>query len=135
MGARLLLDCCQAVPNMPVDVRSMGADWIVASAHKMCGPTGIGFLWGRSARRRLLCCCSAAGVLPGGRLQVRHCFLALTRYWSRPLLLLLECSACLSCPYAVRTSGQPRTVQVACALLHMPATGCGLDVYKLNTPH
>lgn len=46
-GAKLLLDCCQSVPNMPVDVRALGADWIVASSHKMCGPTGIGFLWGR----------------------------------------------------------------------------------------
>lgn len=36
-----------AVPNMPVDVQSLGADFIVASSHKMCGPTGIGFLWGR----------------------------------------------------------------------------------------
>ncbi|KAK9840604.1 hypothetical protein WJX81_003960 [Elliptochloris bilobata] len=35
VGARLLLDCCQSVPNMPVDVQAMGADWIVASAHKM----------------------------------------------------------------------------------------------------
>ncbi|KAL4447986.1 hypothetical protein ABPG75_005205 [Micractinium tetrahymenae] len=47
VGARLLLDCCQSVPNMPVDVQSLGADFIVASSHKMCGPTGIGFLWGR----------------------------------------------------------------------------------------
>ncbi|KAL6767434.1 SUFS1 [Auxenochlorella protothecoides x Auxenochlorella symbiontica] len=47
VGARVLLDCCQSVPNMPVDVGRLGADWIVASAHKMCGPTGIGFLWGR----------------------------------------------------------------------------------------
>lgn len=49
VGARVLLDCCQSVPNMPVDVGRLGADWIVASAHKMCGPTGIGFLWGRQA--------------------------------------------------------------------------------------
>ena len=47
VGARLLLDCSQSVPNMPVDVQSLGADWIVATGHKMCGPTGIGFLWGR----------------------------------------------------------------------------------------
>ncbi|KAL4859715.1 Cysteine desulfurase 1 [Chlorella vulgaris] len=47
VGAKLLLDCCQSVPNMPVDVQSLGADFIVASSHKMCGPTGIGFLWGR----------------------------------------------------------------------------------------
>lgn len=46
-GARVLLDCCQSVPNMPVDVQALGVDWIVASSHKMCGPTGIGFLWGR----------------------------------------------------------------------------------------
>lgn len=47
VGAKVLLDCCQSVPNMPMDVQRLGADWIVASSHKMCGPTGIGFLWGR----------------------------------------------------------------------------------------
>lgn len=46
-GAKVLLDACQSVPHMPVDVQALGVDWIVASAHKMCGPTGIGFLWGR----------------------------------------------------------------------------------------
>lgn len=47
VGAKLLLDCCQSVPHMPMDVRSLGADWIVASSHKFCGPSGVGFLWGR----------------------------------------------------------------------------------------
>jgi cysteine desulfurase/selenocysteine lyase len=47
VGGKLLVDACQSVPNMPVDVQQLGADWVVASAHKMCGPTGIGFLWGR----------------------------------------------------------------------------------------
>ncbi|CAM9220506.1 unnamed protein product, partial [Phaeothamnion confervicola] len=46
-GARVLLDGCQSVPNMPVDVQLLGVDWLAASGHKMCGPTGIGFLWGR----------------------------------------------------------------------------------------
>ncbi len=46
-GAKVMLDCCQSVPNMPMNVNLLGADWIVASSHKMCGPTGIGFLWGR----------------------------------------------------------------------------------------
>ena len=41
-----MLDACQSVPHMPVDVQALGVDWIVASGHKMCGPTGIGFLWG-----------------------------------------------------------------------------------------
>jgi cysteine desulfurase/selenocysteine lyase len=47
-GARVMLDACQSVPHMPVDVQALGVDWIVASGHKMCGPTGIGFLWGDS---------------------------------------------------------------------------------------
>ena len=46
VGAKVLLDACQSVPNMPVDVQTLGADWIVASGHKMCGPSGVGFLWG-----------------------------------------------------------------------------------------
>lgn len=47
-GALVLVDACQSVPHMPVDVTALGADWLVASAHKMCGPTGVGFLWGRT---------------------------------------------------------------------------------------
>lgn len=44
-GAKLLLDACQSVPHMKVDVQTLGADFLVASGHKMCAPTGIGFLW------------------------------------------------------------------------------------------
>ena len=44
-GAKLLLDACQSVPHMPVDVQALGADFVVASGHKMCAPTGVGFLW------------------------------------------------------------------------------------------
>jgi cysteine desulfurase/selenocysteine lyase len=47
VGAKLLLDACQSVPHVPTDVSSLGADFLVASGHKMCGPTGIGFLWAR----------------------------------------------------------------------------------------
>jgi len=47
LGAVLMLDACQSVPHMPVDVDALGCDFLVASGHKMCGPTGIGFLWGR----------------------------------------------------------------------------------------
>jgi cysteine desulfurase/selenocysteine lyase len=49
VGALLLLDGCQAVPRMPVDVASLGCDFYVFSAHKLYGPTGIGVLWGRGA--------------------------------------------------------------------------------------
>ena len=44
---RILLDACQSVPHMPVNVVELGVDFLAASGHKMCGPTGIGFLWGR----------------------------------------------------------------------------------------
>lgn len=44
-GAAVLLDACQSVPHMPVDVQELGVDFLVASGHKMLGPTGIGFLW------------------------------------------------------------------------------------------
>src|SRR3954453_23275228 len=47
VGALLLLDGCQAVPRMPVDVTSLGCDFYVFSAHKLYGPTGICVLWGR----------------------------------------------------------------------------------------
>lgn len=47
-GARVLVDACQSVPHLPVDVQQLGCDWLVASGHKMCAPTGIGFLWGRA---------------------------------------------------------------------------------------
>jgi cysteine desulfurase/selenocysteine lyase len=48
VGALLLLDGCQAVPRMTVDVASLGCDFYVFSAHKLYGPTGIGVLWGRA---------------------------------------------------------------------------------------
>jgi cysteine desulfurase/selenocysteine lyase len=47
-GALLLLDGCQAVPRLPVDVSAIGADFYAYSAHKLYGPTGIGCLWGRA---------------------------------------------------------------------------------------
>ncbi len=47
VGAKILLDGCQAVPRMPVDVQALGCDFYVFSAHPLYGPTGIGVLWGR----------------------------------------------------------------------------------------
>jgi len=48
VGALLLLDGCQAVPRMPVDVAGLDCDFYVFSGHKLYGPTGIGVLWGRT---------------------------------------------------------------------------------------
>ena len=47
VGAKILIDGCQAVPRMPVDVAQIGCDFYVFSGHKLYGPTGIGVLWGR----------------------------------------------------------------------------------------
>lgn len=47
VGAKVLVDACQSVPHMPVDVQKLGADFLVGSSHKMCGPTGVGFLYGK----------------------------------------------------------------------------------------
>ena len=47
VGAKLLLDGCQAVPRLPVDVTDLGCDFYVFSGHKLYGPTGIGVLWAR----------------------------------------------------------------------------------------
>jgi cysteine desulfurase/selenocysteine lyase len=47
VGALVLLDASQAAPHIPVDVADLGADFLAFTGHKMCGPTGIGVLWGR----------------------------------------------------------------------------------------
>lgn len=47
VGARLLLDGCQAAPRLAVDVAALGADFYCFSAHKLYGPTGLGVLWVR----------------------------------------------------------------------------------------
>ncbi len=47
VGAKLLLDGCQAVPRLAVDVADLDCDFYVFSGHKLYGPTGIGVLWGR----------------------------------------------------------------------------------------
>ena len=46
-GAKVLLDACQSAPHLPLDVQDIDCDWLVASGHKMCAPTGIGFLYGK----------------------------------------------------------------------------------------
>jgi cysteine desulfurase/selenocysteine lyase len=47
VGALVVLDACQSVPHMPVDVTATGADFVAFSGHKMLGPTGVGVRWGR----------------------------------------------------------------------------------------
>ena len=48
VGAKLLLDGCQAVPRLAIDIAALGCDFYAFSSHKLYGPTGIGALWGRA---------------------------------------------------------------------------------------
>lgn len=48
-GAKVLVDGAQAAPSMPIDVQDLDADFYVFSAHKICGPTGIGVLYGKES--------------------------------------------------------------------------------------
>ena len=47
-GAIMVVDAAQAAPHHPVDVQALGCDFLAFSAHKMCGPTSVGALWGRA---------------------------------------------------------------------------------------
>lgn len=47
IGALCVVDGAQSVPHMPVNVQELECDFLAFSGHKMCGPTGIGVLWGR----------------------------------------------------------------------------------------
>lgn len=49
VGAVVVLDACQSVPHMKVDVSQLGVDFLTFSGHKTVGPTGVGIMWGHSA--------------------------------------------------------------------------------------
>jgi cysteine desulfurase / selenocysteine lyase len=46
-GAIMVVDAAQAAPHMPLDVQALGCDFLAFSSHKLCGPSGVGALWGR----------------------------------------------------------------------------------------
>ncbi len=73
-GVPVLVDGCQAVPHMPVDVQALDADFYAFSGHKMCGPTGIGILYGK---RELL---EAMNPFMGGGDMIRNVTFEKTTY-------------------------------------------------------
>ncbi len=77
-GALILIDGCQAVPRLPVDVMALGCDFYVFSSHKLYGPSGIGALW---ARKDIL-----AGMPPyqGGGSMIDRVTFAKTTYAPAP---------------------------------------------------
>lgn len=69
VGAKILVDGAQSVPHLPVDVRALDCDFLAFSGHKMCGPTGIGVLYGK---RELL---EAMSPFLGGGDMIKEVFL------------------------------------------------------------
>ncbi len=78
VDAKVLVDGAQSVPNMPVDVQALGADFFAFSGHKMCAPTGIGVLW---AHRELL---DAMDPFMGGGDMISEVFLDHSTYAEPP---------------------------------------------------
>ena len=78
-GALLLLDGCQAVPRLPVDVAGLGCDFYAYSGHKLYGPTGIGCLWGRHDLLDLL------PPWQGGGSMIDHVTFEKTTYLDAPM--------------------------------------------------
>ncbi len=48
-GSLVFLDACQSLAHKPINIKKLGIDFLAGSSHKLCGPTGIGFLWGKEA--------------------------------------------------------------------------------------
>lgn len=47
-GAIMVVDAAQAAPHRPIDVQALGCDFLAISSHKLCGPSGVGAIWGRA---------------------------------------------------------------------------------------
>ena len=62
-GAIMVVDAAQAAPHRVVDVQALGADFVAVSSHKLCGPSGIGALWGRRALLETMSPFNLGGVM------------------------------------------------------------------------
>jgi cysteine desulfurase / selenocysteine lyase len=78
VGALVMIDASQSVPHMPVDVQALDVDFLVFSGHKMCGPTGIGVLYGK---RELL---EAMPPFMGGGDMIREVSMSGSRWNTLP---------------------------------------------------
>lgn len=73
-----MLDACQSAPHMPLDVQELDCDFLVASGHKMCAPSGVGFLYGKWDLLQSM------PPWQGGGEMIRDVFLAHSTYADSP---------------------------------------------------
>lgn len=66
VGALIVVDGAQSAPHFPVDVQALDCDFFVCSAHKMCGPTGVGLLYGKEEHLQ------ATEPMLGGGAMIQH---------------------------------------------------------------
>lgn len=78
VGAKVMLDGAQSIPHLPVDVQALDVDFMAFSSHKMCGPTGLGVLYGK---RELL---EAMPPFMGGGDMIREVKLSASKWNSLP---------------------------------------------------
>ncbi len=78
LGIKVLIDGCQSVPHLKIDVQDLDCDWLVASGHKMCAPSGIGFLYGK---KEIL---TAMPPFMGGGEMIDQVFLEYSTYGELP---------------------------------------------------
>lgn len=107
VGARFLLDACQSVPHMAVDVQQLGADFVVASSHKMLGPTGVGFLYAPLDLLRSMPPFLGARPHPTPNLPARLNTSPGTALWDSPLWAYLFSIPALSPSFLPFLSGRP----------------------------
>ena len=126
VGAKVLLDGCQAVPRLPVNVAAMGCDFYVFSGHKLYGPTGIGALWARAevladSVSWLIAACAVTGASSDAKTgaalsEAKDCKILMGAILLSLILIMVQASSESQCAAVPQACGfQPERGTLVCA--------------------